>query len=537
MKYAPRAVFSMLMLAGVCALAAAAILAVTTALVVAASTRDAWAILAAIAVVGMLAVVGLGVPAARRQQRKPVEGVLITGDEQPLLWVEICIVAEGLHMWPPRELVLAPDASVIASENRTWLGLRPGVRRLQLGEVLLAGLTERQLRAVIAHELLRFWGPSSFGRVIHRGKKIIGRVVDAVGEDSRAGRIVGRYGRVYVAVSEPVIRRHELDADRLSANLVGNGATSAALREVAVLSNGWDAFVDGYLAPAAAVQRRPEDVFESFAQFLGYPTRRAQLEEAVGEPQPQPTYDSHPSLADRLAAVASLPDDDTRDRSGRALDMLRDPDREIRRVHQWMFQDPDLIPATWEEIVPQAGRAAARQGARKLVRLGHEGGLGDRLAVGDLLDIIRYELADEMVRPLLDEGASQEVERQMAARLVTAFLVTAAIEAGTASYRFSWAAPWQLVDGRGEVEELPRLVDAALADPAEVCALELWLGSHELGLDLELGDDCGPDVPAQSLPGVPAQSLPGAPAQSMREDPRADSVEDLMEGPRPILVP
>mgnify|MGYP001791744301 CR=1 FL=1 len=339
MKYASRAVVSIVMLSAVCALAAGAILAVSTTLVVAASTRGAWAILAAVAAVAMIAVLGMGLPAARRRQRKPVQGVLITGDEQPLLWVEICIVAEGLHMWPPSELVLAPDASVAASENRTWLGLRPGVRRLQLGEVLLAGLTERQLRAVVAHELCRFWGPSSVGRVLHRGRKIIGRVVDLVGEDSRVGRIVGRYGRMYVAVSDPVIRRHELEADTRSANLVGNGATLAALREVAVLSRGWDAFVDGYLEPAAAAQRRPEDAFASFAQFLEHPMRRAALAEAVGAPAPQPQsrYRSHPSLADRLLAVASLPGDAKRARPGHARAQPHEPDRVIGRVHEWML--------------------------------------------------------------------------------------------------------------------------------------------------------------------------------------------------------
>jgi len=523
MKHAPRAVFSLLMLAAVCALAAGAILAVTTAVVVAASTRGAWAIVAAVAVIGMLALVGLGLPAARRRHGKPVEGVLITGDEQPLLWVEICIVAEGLHMWPPKELVLAPDASVIASENRTWLGLRPGVRRLQLGEVLLSGLTERQLRAVIAHELLRFWGPNSFGRVIHRARGIIGRLVESLGDGSRAGRIVGRYGRAYMAVADPVIRRHQLDADVRSANLVGNGATAAALQEVAVLTRGWDAFVDGYLEPAVAVQRRPEHVFESFALFMEYPTRRAQLAEVIDEHHPRSAYDSHPSLEDRLLAVASLPEDDTRDRSGRALDMLREPDRVISRVHEWMFQDPDVKPASWEEIVPDAGRAAARQRARKLVRLGHEGGLGDSLSVRDLLDIIRFGLVEEMVSPLFGKGPCLDVDWQVAGRLVTAFLATAAIEVGTASYRFSWAYPSQLVDGRGEVEDLPGLVDAALADPAKVFALEKWLGAHGLRMDFELGDDSGPDV---------RPDRPDGSAESAGEAP----IEDVVEAPGSVLV-
>jgi hypothetical protein len=522
MKYTSRTVIAMTMLIGVCALAVVSVLAVLTAVVLAARAGGVWAILAAVSVVAALVGVGMVLLAARRRQGKPVHGVLISGDEEPLLWVEICIVAEGLHMWPPSELVLAPDASLVASENRTWLGLRPGVRRLQLGEVLLAGLTERQLRAAVAHELLRVWRPRSSARFIHRGRKLIGRVLDLVGQDSRAGRIVGRYGRALVAVSDPVIRSYQLDADRLGANLVGNGSTLSALQEIAVLSRAWEEFVGGYLAPALAVRRRPEDVFASFAQFLEYPGRREELAAAIGEPQPRPLsrYDFHPSLAERLAAVLSLPDDGTRDRSGRAVDMLREPDRVIRHVREWMFQDREVIPTRWEEIVPEAGRAAARDNALRLVHLGNEGGLGPTLSVMNLLDIIRYGLAPEMVRPLLDEGAAEEVEREMAGRLVTAFLTSAAIETGSASYRFSWAAPWQLVDTEGEVEELPGLVDAALADPSEVAALERWLGAHKLSAKYELGDDSGPDA---------THGPSGASAEKTAGDP--------IPVPRSVLVP
>ena len=65
-----------------------------------------------------------------------------------------------------------------------------------------------------------------------------------------------------------------------------------------------------------------------------------------------------PSLADRLSAVASLPEDDTQDRSGRAHDMLREPDRLVDRVHEWMFQDRDLLISTWEQIVLPTPEAA-----------------------------------------------------------------------------------------------------------------------------------------------------------------------------------
>ena len=514
MKYTLRAVVSVLMLAGVCALAAATVLAAATAWVVAVSTGGVWATGAAIAVVGVLSAVGIRLHAARRRPQKRFTGVSVTSDEQPLLWVQVCIVAESLRMRPPDVLLLVPDAKVVASEKKTWMGLRPGVRRLQLGQVILAGLTERQLRAVIAHELCRCWGPSSLGRVIHRGRDIIGRVVAVLGEDSRAGRIVGRYGCAYVAVARPVIRSHELEADRFSADLAGKGATSVALCEVAALSKGWDAFVDGYVEPAVAVRRRPESLFAGFTCFLEEPTRRAQLAETIGEPDlQQSAYDSQPSLEDRLVAIASLADDGTRDKSGRALDMLRNPDHEIRRVEGWMFQDPDLMPATWEEIAPEAGRAAARREALTLVGIGQAGGLGQTLTVATLLDLMRFGLIDEMVRPSLGEGSSQEVERQMAGRLVTAFLASAAIESGTASYRLSWAVLWQLVDGCGDVEDLPRLVDAAIADPAEVCALELWLKAHRVDQELEPGAD--PVSVATETPASQAESACGSPGRAI----------------------
>ena len=301
-----------------------------------------------------------------------------------------------------------------------------------------------------------------------------------------------------------------------------------------MLRRGWDAFVEGYLDPALAAQRRPADVFASFAEFLEYPERRAQLAKAIGVPsvQPRSTYNSHPSLADRLSAVASLPEDNTQDRSGRAHDMLREPDRVVNHVHEWMFQDLELTTATWEEIVPASGRAAARESARKLVRLAQEGGLGPKLSVATQLDIIRYGLAEEMVRPLLDEGSPREVERQLASQLVTAFLATVAIEAGTASYRFSWATPSQLVNDEGKAEDLPALVDAALSDEAALVALELWLRTHKVGGDVALGDNEGPDMKQDTAEGPP-ESLSVDPAESLP----AGLAEELPAARQPILVP
>lgn len=308
MRRALRSAIAVLMLAVVCALAAVAVLGVAVALVVAVNAGGAWSILAGISVAGLLAALGVSL-FGRRRRRKRGEGagVRITTEEQPLFWVEIYRVAEGLDIDPPDELLLFPDADVTVSEGRTRMGLRPGVRRLHLGLSLLAGMTERELRAVIASESCHRWGPVSLARLIYRGRDIRGRVADRIGEKSIFGRIVGRFGRAYLAVSSPITRRHELEADRLSADISGNNATAAALREFAVLNKGWAAFVDGYAGPAAAVGRRPENLFAGFTSFLQDPGRRAQLAESADEPgsQQRSAYASQLSLEDRLAVPSS----------------------------------------------------------------------------------------------------------------------------------------------------------------------------------------------------------------------------------------
>ena len=143
---------------------------------------------------------------------------------------------------------------------------------------------------------------------------------------------------------------------------------------------------------------------------------------------------------------------------------------------------------------PAAAAAAARQDALQLARLGHQGGLGTRLSVANLLELKELSgLVDEMVRPMLASaaagaaGASGDVEAEIAGRLVTAFFATAAVESGTASFQFSWAAPRQLVDDQGTEDNLPALVDAALAEGNDLSALRVWLTEHKVGPELELG--------------------------------------------------
>jgi hypothetical protein len=509
MKYALRAVSSLLMLAILTAFALVTVLALATTLVVATNAGGVWEVGAGIVVVGMLAALGVGLLVRRRRQKKRSQGgVSIVPDVQPLFWVEIYRIAERLGIRSPDEVLISPDTRVAATGHRTWLGARPGVRRLHLGLPLVAGLTERELRAVVAHEFSRCWGPTSLARVLQPAQATIERVADRLGEDSTVGRIAGWYCHKYVAVSSVVTRRHELALDTLCADFAGNAATAAALSEVAVLRKGWAAFEEGYAEVARAASLRPDGVLDGFQSFLQEPGRRERLAESADEPaseQPR-AHKSQLSLADRLAAVASLPEDDQHDRSGPALGLLRYPEQVILEVEESMFGGPEIAIAAWDDIMPDAAHAAANEDALELARLAHAGGLGPTLSVGALLELISFGLVDEVVRPILPGGVSPEVGQQTAGRLVTGFLATAAIESGTASYRFSWATPRQLVDEQGTIDDLPLLVDNALAEENNISALEGWLNSHRVAPELELGADPGRHV-MEGLPGAPVDGL------------------------------
>jgi len=539
MTNALRAVASVLMLAWMTfvlgVLAAVTVVAVTTALVVAFRAGGGWAAGAGV-VLAAAAIAVFLFERGRRRTRRLGMGVPISTREQPLFWVEIYRVAEGLGTRAPDELRLYPDTTAAASERRTWLGLRPGVRSLRLGLPLLAGLTERELRVVMAHEFAQSWGPLSTARVLQRGRETMGRIASRLGEGSLVARIVGWYGRKYVAVSSPITSSHELATDRLCADLAGNNATAAALAEIDVLSKGWVSFVEGYVEPSAAVGARPEEIFAGFECFLQEPGRRTQLADHGDVPAGERwwAYASALTLGERLDAVASLPDDDMHDKSGPAMGLMRHPDHVIRRVEESMFPGLErprsgTVSGNWEDIVPDAARAAARQDAVQLARLGVQGGLGSTMSVANLLELMSFGLVDEMVHPTLAGGASPEVDQQTAGRLVTGFFATAAIEAGTASFRFSWASPRQLVDDHGAVDDLPLIVDSALAEGNDLSALKLWLKAHHVDDELEPGADIGP-------------ALHDNPTDNPTEDPTDNPADDGSNGEpapdhRSLLVP
>ncbi|MCC3771090.1 M48 family metallopeptidase, partial [Streptomyces sp. UNOC14_S4] len=246
-------------------------------------------------------------------------GLPVTEAQQPQLWATVREIAEAAGTRPPDEIVLMGGVNAAVSEDARLLGLLPGRRRLYLGIPLMTGLTEIQLRAVLAHEFGHYGhADTRLMALTMRGRHSVARTVNSFREkaekeveketarqEKRAEKAVrkgrkakevdaswagGRYrqmarpfvayGTFYLRATRSTARRQELAADRTAARVAGRDAAASALREVAVLDAAHDFYVDGYatLGVAAGVLPPHGQYYGGLRHLLAEPARQSELD-------------------------------------------------------------------------------------------------------------------------------------------------------------------------------------------------------------------------------------------------------------------
>ncbi|GHD46595.1 M48 family metallopeptidase [Streptomyces galbus] len=283
--------------------------------------RAAWA--AATLVTGTLVValaILQGMFAFLRAGRLETEphAVAAGADDQPELWDLVRAAAEAMGERPPDELYLTADVNAAVAEQSRLLGLLPGRRRMYLGLPLLTGLTVPQLRGVLAHEFGHYAHlDTRLGGIIMRGRAAVLHTVDVFGRnDTYFHRAVGllyvTYAHLFLRSSQAAGREQERAADRTAARHAGRDATAAALRALPVLDAAHDHYLTAYAAmgePLGALPRRGE-VYGGFRRMVDARSPDGIAELSSGRRPPRPhRYDSHPPIAERVAAVEALPDD------------------------------------------------------------------------------------------------------------------------------------------------------------------------------------------------------------------------------------
>lgn len=457
-----------------------------------------------------------GMFALRTPKEEPLPGLPVTEQQEPELWTAVRALAEQTGTRAPDEILLTPDVNAAVSEDSTFLGLRPGRRRMYIGLPLMAGLSEPQLQAVLAHEFGHYTNHDTrLAGITLRGRLQVMRTVANLHERSRkkvakeeakqekknakrlakgkkagdvdagsAGlsyRLAAKpflwYGTFYLRASQGVGRRQELAADLAAARIAGRDATASALREIPVLDAAHGFYMQSYatLGTGAGLLPPHGEVFGGLRHLLA--GRSEELEEmrrALPEEEQSP-YDSHPPIAERIARIEQLPDDGRALTGARpALSLLTDPARSFAELeHSALTAEARQLRRTadWPQLVQESMVWHAEQDAEPLRNATTEvhGGDGSLACVLDAVDAGRlWEVADRLPKSQEAQAATGRAAREFARPQVrgrlSRMVVVELARRGLARWELSWADSARLRLPDGYEEELKQALDAAVAD-------------------------------------------------------------------------
>ncbi|MDT0473627.1 M48 family metalloprotease [Streptomyces sp. DSM 41014] len=327
------------------------------------------------------------------------DGVRATEADEPRLWALVRELADATGTRAPDEILLTGDVNAAVSEQPRLLGLLPGPRRLYLGVPLLTGLSEAQLRSVLAHEYGHFTGGDTrLSALVVRGRTQLARTVDqfhakaddrTAAERARQERAAARritrgkkarevdtagagftyramaalytaYAKLYLRSTLSTARAQEFAADLAAARITGRDTTASALREIPVLATAHDFYLGSYAvlgAPARLMPPRGE-FFGGFGLMLAAREENLDRLRRRLPTEPASPYDSHPPIAERVRRIEELPADGrTAQAEGAALDLLTDPARTLAALEEAVLTDEARAfrrAADWQELLDTA---------------------------------------------------------------------------------------------------------------------------------------------------------------------------------------
>ncbi|MBW6432259.1 M48 family metallopeptidase [Actinoplanes hulinensis] len=244
---------------------------------------------------------------ALHTRRRTPAGVAVTRRQAPKLWELIDGAAAAAGVRPPDGVTVVADATAALGERTRVLGLIGGRRDLYLGLPLLQALPPARLRAVVAHELAH--GSPKLGRwapLAYRGRVAVGRTAPRISRRNPAGAVLRAYARFYRRMDAPFSRAQELAADRIAADHAGVADAVAALRDLPALAGMQRLFHAEYLGPGWQAGYVPDDVFGGLLRVLAARSVEMSMLRAA-EPEPSGPWDTHPPLAERVAALTPRP--------------------------------------------------------------------------------------------------------------------------------------------------------------------------------------------------------------------------------------
>ncbi|GAA0450070.1 hypothetical protein Aca07nite_43780 [Actinoplanes capillaceus] len=479
-----------------------------------------------IATVGAL---GYGTWRALHTRRRTPAGVAVTRRQAPKLWELIDGAAAAAGVRPPDGVTVVADATAALGERTRVLGLIGGRRDLYLGLPLLQALAPARLRAVVAHELAH--GSPKLGRwapLAYRGRVAVGRMAPRLSRRNPAGAVLRAYARFYRRMDAPFSRAQELAADRIAADHAGVADAVAALRDLPALAGMQRLFHAEYVGPGWQAGYVPDDVFGGLLRVLAARSVEMSMLRAT-EPAPSGPWDTHPPLAERVAALTPEPSpaaSDTAPPSDAAPAPEEPPAEEAAAEEKPAEPDEELVPdlpalgralqavafpprgrtvVSWDECLSFARTTEMeREAEAALAAISR----ASDAAVPDAAHLLTL-VADGRLRAAAGAVFPDTSPEEITARIVDLLglmLALAALRGGVARWRHSWTGAAEVVAVDGANLNLAELA-AAAADPETAEAVRTYL--TENGFDLAARADQRAAARARVLGGLVNLSADG----------------------------
>jgi heat shock protein HtpX len=274
--------------------------------------------------------------------------------EHPRLFRELEDLARQTGQVMPAEVYLVAEVNAAVTQRGGAMGIG-GRRVMILGLPLLQILTLPQLRAVLAHEFGHFWGGDTrLGPWIYQTRSAIARATQNLSRSWLVAPFVA-YASLFLRVTFAISRRQEFVADELAARTAGARVMAAALRAVHGAASAFQGYLQSEYLPALGAGFQPPLV-EGFQRFVRAEPVTAAMQELVeteAASREADPYDTHPTLGERLAALAELPSGIEAAGSTPALALLEDVPRleNLLLAHLVGRQRAQqLRPLAWDEL-------------------------------------------------------------------------------------------------------------------------------------------------------------------------------------------
>jgi heat shock protein HtpX len=335
--------------------------------------------------------------------------------EHPRLFEKLETIAQATRQAMPAEVYLVPDVNAWVAQRGGVMGL--GSRRVMgLGLPLMRILTCSQLSAVLAHEFGHYHGGDTrIGPWIYKTRSAIGRTLGALGSGSWLQYPFRWYGMLFLRITHTISRRQEYVADELAARAVGARPLIEGLHTVHRVAPAYAFYWHQECAPVLGAGFLPPladgfDLFVRARPIAEKVDQRLHEELASGVADP---YDTHPSLKDRVAALAKLPQGSEPGEDPPAASLLNDVPALERELMAQMAgaEGASLTQISWEDTgarvyIPQWTRLvqAHAAGLKGITPAALPGIAGDIKGLGQSLRALTNQPPDDEGAPALANG-------------------------------------------------------------------------------------------------------------------------------------